>query len=189
MARFSCSKVGNGRGATIHTKHARTGMFRVYGWRGMAPNAKNAPVRARFSCFVMVGGGELPKDKEHTLMGAFFVFGRKGWGWGGIGGARRGGDVSRHEKKRKNRQTYLVRPACCFPVPLRPPLVAPCVFRHVRRVFDASRPPRFVSCCSCRRSRLAVVSGPFRRSWGVVWRVLALTRRVGDGSGVGSGVG
>jgi len=49
-------------------KHAHMGMFHVYGWRGMVPNA--------------MGGGEPPKDKEHTLIGVFFVFGRKGWGWG-----------------------------------------------------------------------------------------------------------
>ena len=36
-----------------------------------------------FSCFVMVGGGELPKHEEHTLMGVFFMVWEVGMGGGG----------------------------------------------------------------------------------------------------------
>jgi len=92
-------------------------------------------------------------------------------------------DVSRHEKKRKKRRAYLVHPARCFPVPLWPLLASPCVFRRVHRVFNVSRPPHFVLSCCCQQGRLGGVSGLFRGSWGAVWRVLALTRQVGDGSG------
>ena len=48
----------------------------------------------------------------------------------------------------------------------------------------------FSTCCallvSCRHAAVGrVVLVPFRGSWGVVWRVLALTRRVGDVVGGG----
>ena len=45
-------------------------------------NTKNTPEMARFLCFVMVGGGELPKHKEHTLMGVFFLVWEEGMGCG-----------------------------------------------------------------------------------------------------------
>jgi len=49
-----------------------------------------------------------------------------------------GWDVSRHEKKRKKRRAYLVRPARCFPVPLwpvlAPPLCVPLCPLRFRRV-------------------------------------------------------
>jgi len=43
---------------------------------GWHQNTKNTH-RAHFSCFVMVGGGELPKHEEHTLIGVFFMVGRR----------------------------------------------------------------------------------------------------------------
>jgi len=93
------------------------------------------------------------------------------------------------KKKRKKRWVYLVRPARCFSVPLWPLLVPSCVFHRVRRIFDVSWPPRFVLSCCYRWGRLGGISGPFWCSWGIVWRVLALTQQIGDGGGGGSGVG
>ena len=49
---------------------------------GWHQNTKNTH-RAHFSCFVMVGGGELPKHEEHTLIGVFFVAWEEGMGGGG----------------------------------------------------------------------------------------------------------
>jgi len=141
------------------------------------------------------------KHKERAISGAFFMF-HDGGGWRtsqtrrthpyrcvlrgweegmGVEVLGEGGDVSRHKKKSR-------RTACCFPVPLWPLLAPPCVFRRVRCIFDASWPPHFVSSCCCRQGCLGGVSGLFQGSWGVVWRILALTRRVGDASGGGSGL-
>ena len=106
-----------------------------------------------------------------------------------LGVLGRGGMLVDMKKKRKNRQTYLVRPAHCFPLPFQPPLVPPCVFHCVHRIFDASRPPRFVSCCCCRQSRLAGISGLSQRSWALCGVFLdrhdGLVMVVGEGSGVG----
>ena len=198
-------------------------------------NTKNAPFRARFSCFVLVGGGELPKHEEHTLMGVFFVVWEEGmgWGWrrntkpeerarnGAFFGFRDGGgwrtsqtrrthpyrcvlcgweegmgvevlgegeDVSRHEKKKKKKAGVP-----CTPCPLLsraplappgPPLCVPSCLSRFRCVTASS----FVLLCCCRRGHLGGVSGLFQHSWGIVWRVLTLTQRVGNGSGGGSGV-
>ena len=127
------------------------------------------------------------KHKERTRNGVFFMF-RDG-GRGGGGGARRGGGMSVDTKK-KNKKAGVQGTPCLLlsRAPLAPP-GPPCVFRRVCCVFNASWPPHFVSSCCCQQGCLGGVLGPFWRSWGVVWCVLALTRWVGDGSVGGSGVG
>ena len=174
-----------------HKKRAILGALFVFkGWEQQRSNHTHETCPyGQVSCVWLEGDGAKcnggwrtsQRQRTHPHRCVLCVW-EEGMGVGVGLGVLGGGNVSRHKKKRKNRQMYLVHPACCFSVPLRPPLVAPCVFCRVCHVFDMSRPPRFVLCCSCQWSCLAVVLGPFQPSWGIVWRVLALTQWVGNGS-------
>ena len=127
---------------------------------------------AHSSCFVMVGGWRTSQtQRTHPYRCVLH-----GWeeGMGVEVLEEGGGNVSRHEKKRKKRRAYLVHPAHCFPVPLLAP-PGPCVFHHVCHVFDASQPPHFMLSCCCQQGHLGGISGPFQHSWGIMWCILALT--------------
>jgi len=146
---------------TKHKKHAISGAFFVFrdggGWR-TSQTQRTHP----YGCvFPGLGGGDgvwrrNTKHEERAISGTFFMFRdggevenfpntEEGMGVEVLG---EGGDVSRHEKKRKKRRAYLVRPARCFPVPLWPLLAPPCVFHRVCRVFDVSQPPRLCCCAA-----------------------------------------
>ena len=89
--------------------------------------------------------------------------------------------VDTKKKEKKGGRTLYALPIA-FPCPFGPSWPPPLMCSVVSVAFSTHR----ALLVSCRRAAVSgVVLVPFRGSWGVVWRVLALTRWVDDGSGGG----